>query len=490
MATHFKILRGVLELENFTRAELCFSTGLRGTQVYRELADLQKAGLLSSQRAPLPDGQRAARHRPPKVYGIRNEEAKRQLQEEFFAIFPTGEGQGPEQRVREQRVRDELGSLALELQGSPEWMSDEGFKAWSDRLTERLTAAGEDLQRLIWESDADLSQTDQQEHPLVLLWRRYESLQPQLNKLISEEKHRRMLKKVADFFGANLKPVPILGAGASLRTAPNWGGTWVSKSGHTLSENKAIWRALEASWRHDFGRATNHIQRCAVSAKHLIAHGGDPNVAFDYLHELAAHGADRHPIFNFDEACLALLADEHRADAQKYWEKSLETPMEKKPRLFVCAPRLTKEACDALVSSVSAQAPAVFTFIGHKQALAPTLLEYTVKPQVYDPVSIVRPNSRPGLIPVSDAIIGPSKFYVATTGIDKTELPGVGAVTVATLVADCGVAREKAWQTGLKVDEGATLIVLDFPKMPPVTQRNKFKTICREILGPEASFCG
>ena len=73
--TNFKILRGVIELEKFGVEELCLNTGLRSSQVYRELSVLQKEGLLRSLRAPQRAGEGAARHRPPKIYMLASEEA-------------------------------------------------------------------------------------------------------------------------------------------------------------------------------------------------------------------------------------------------------------------------------------------------------------------------------------------------------------------------------------------------------------------------------
>ena len=60
--TRIKILCAVLQLERFTIADLCLHTGLERSQVYREIADLQKRKLLTS-AAVMRAGETALPHR-------------------------------------------------------------------------------------------------------------------------------------------------------------------------------------------------------------------------------------------------------------------------------------------------------------------------------------------------------------------------------------------------------------------------------------------
>ena len=112
--TRLKILSSILRLKQFTVAELCLHAGLERTQVYRELADLQREKILRS-NSVRNEGEDAPQHRPTKLYELSSDpRILEELEKDLGLFFPESD---PNSNRHLKRAKLELDSLSYEFLG-------------------------------------------------------------------------------------------------------------------------------------------------------------------------------------------------------------------------------------------------------------------------------------------------------------------------------------------------------------------------------------
>lgn len=185
--TKLKVLAGVLRLEDFTVADLCLHTGLTASMVYRELANLQNEGTLTS-ISTVEEGKRFPQHRPRKRYQLASNPAKRDELRREIASFLPEQFEEPITNRHFENAQALLTMLADEfLAAHPSSMTKVDFASWQKSLLDRFEKVGEELRRATWESEVDFSEENAANHPIAVATRLYTRLRGQFEEQVRKE---------------------------------------------------------------------------------------------------------------------------------------------------------------------------------------------------------------------------------------------------------------------------------------------------------------
>ena len=189
--TKVRVLAGVLSLEEFTVSELCLYTGLLPPMVYRELANIQGAGVLTS----LADKNRpSSRHRPRKLYRLSNDPTKRdEVRRQILAFMP-GDYKAPSDNPHFQTAQTSLTLLADELFSVPK--TTEGIEQWKSKLLSEFETVRKELKRATWESGVDFSEDETATHPIAVATRLYRRLRERFDQFVASTAPGRSISRL------------------------------------------------------------------------------------------------------------------------------------------------------------------------------------------------------------------------------------------------------------------------------------------------------
>jgi hypothetical protein len=168
---------------------LCHHAGLERSQAYRILSDLQDEKVLESSNA-LRSGEVAPRHRPSKRYVLTEDlNVREQIEVELSSFLPDSEDAHESQQLV--RARQSLRMLSMDLVSTSFASMDlTELHAWQSAFEKRLHDVQRVLKRAFWESEADCSEEDHSDHPIIKARLEFEALETRFLQLIRTEETR------------------------------------------------------------------------------------------------------------------------------------------------------------------------------------------------------------------------------------------------------------------------------------------------------------
>jgi hypothetical protein len=479
--TRIRILSSILQLKQFTVAELCLHAGLERNQVYRELAELQKEKVLRSDSVRT-EGVDAPRHRPSKRYELTSDQTVlNDIESDVADFFPEAD---PNSNRHLKRARAALDSLNYEfLAISFDSLDGENFNLWQGDFESRFTEVKSSLELASWESEIDFSEGDHAKHPIVQTLRSYEALRARFEQQVQEEQSRRKRAALLSNWTIVVSALlPLVSPMATTAAAfvgrkllddvikPSNIATVLVDALRKMSErdpqpvSEVLLEDLEPyinSLKLDFREANTKEHVLAALSKNWISYGNKIDAAWRCTRLLAAASQDYRMIFN--EANLAQLAHES-ARAYDAWAKYLEL---RKPRTNTAeqtliaridgsdwsgdayqeAVRIISNECDASVSAFS-ETPF------ERQE------EYALEPKLYNPMYEETGREAP-LIPVADPLARSMRLHVLTAEATKPVMVGLPVVARAGLFHS-RVSQLEAWKLATEAPGDERIVRVDF----------------------------
>ena len=478
--TRLRILSSILQLKQFTVAELCLHAGLERNQVYRELAELQKERVLRSDSVRT-EGMDAPRHRPSKRYELASDPAiLSNIESDLADFFPEAD---PNSNRHLKRARAALDSVNYEfLAVSFDSLDGQNFDRWQADFESRFTEIKSSLELASWESEIDFSEGDHSKHPIIQTLRSYEALRARFEQQVQEEQGRRKRAALLSNWTmvvSSLLPLvsPIATTAAAYVSRklledvikPSNLATLLVEALRKVREgdpqpSEVLLEELEPyihSLKLDFREANTEEQVLAALSKNWISYGNKIEAAWRCTRLLAATSQDYRMIFN--EANLAQLA-QGSAKAYVSWAKYLEL---RKPKTNTAeetliarvdgsdwsddayqeAVRIISSECDASVSAFS-ETPF------ERQE------EYALEPKLYNPMYDETEREAP-LIPVADPLARSTRLHVLTAEARKPVIVGLPVVARAGLF-HCRTSQREAWELATGAPRDERIVRVDF----------------------------
>jgi hypothetical protein len=507
--TRLKILSSVLQLKEFTVAELCLHAGLERTQVYRELAELQKEKVLRSDSVGH-EGENAPRHRPTKLYEL-NPDPKiiEELENDLGLFFPQSD---PNSNRHLKRAKAALDSMSREFLATV-FSSLEGnaLNNWQTDLENRFREVQRWLELASFESEVDFSEGDHSTHPILEALDTFRTLKARFLQQIGEEQNRRKRNEVRkrwsdviSTFLPSLIPTESIAMAATSRASFAIIDDVVKSSGistYFVDELKKIADGnhlvsgiliddLEPyinSLQLDLREVRSGEDLLAALSKNWISYGNQVEPAWLCTEALAASSKDYRLIFN--EANLAQLAQES-AKAYASWAKYLSI---RKPRTntsqqtliarvqghdwsregYEEAVRVITKECEASVSAFSEM-----SFDREE--------EFAVEPKLYNPLYDESERESP-LIPIAQPLAKDARLHVLTSEATKPVIVGLPVVARAGIY-HCRVPKHDAWRLATEASDDERIVKVDFFRgaAPEIRMRaeNVLNTnLCAHVVG-------
>lgn len=481
--TRLKILSSVLQLKEFTVAELCLHAGLDRTQVYRELAELQKEKVLSSD-AVRHEGKDAPRHRPTKLYKLAPDpKFLEELETDLGLFFPQSD---PNSNRHLKRAISALDAMSREFLAMV-FASLDGneFDRWQTKIENSFEEIQRWLEQASWESEVDFSEGDHSAHPIVQTVESFRTLKARVLQQIGEEQNRRKRDEVrrrwTDVISSFLPSVfPI----ESIATAPtpqfvsvmlddvvrrSGGSTYLMDELKRIASDPHLaskiliddFEPYINSLQLDLREVRSGDELLAALSKNWIAYGNQVEPAWLCTEALAASSRDYRLVFN--EANLAQLAHES-AKAYASWSKYLSI---RKPRTntseqtllarvqkrdwssegYKEAVRVITKECEASVSAFSE------TPFDREE-------EFAVEPKLYNPLYNESERESP-LIPISEPLAKEARLHVLTSEATKPVIVGLPVIARAGIYL-CRMPKLDAWRMATEASENDRIVKVDF----------------------------
>jgi len=506
--TRIKILCAVQQLERFTIADLCLHTGLEPSQVYREIADLQKREILTS-AAVMRAGEAAPAHRAPKLYRLASEPEKRAtLQEEVERFLPTGLNPAAPSAHLE-RAQGALSLITEELlEASLSRFSGTQLDQWESELGSRLEEAGQALKRATWESELDFSEESNSRHPLAVAVRLHRTLSDRFQELARAERDRReraaaesdWSRALPQFARAAMKMVvpatAALGVSIGLNPAVSAVVAAVTvkflekqmEQGAlkgSLYEQTLNW--LGASLKRDLSSADSKAGVLAALAKHFITYSDNPEAALKYLRQLHRQKSDYR--LDFDQANLELL--QHKIEgAQEYWtayrnhRQALAAP----PPLVVgrmTAKNWSDPAYRDTIQEISKRYPAAISALS--QSAFGAQEDKILRPRLFNPL-YGKNDREPEYVPLSENASSDLILHVTRPSGETLVTAGVPKLVWADLFCESGRALEEAWGAAMRVKPDDRILRIEFIESPNSTVRQETERILEDHFRDAVAF--
>jgi hypothetical protein len=505
--TRLRILAGILRLERFSVADLCAHAGLLPSMVYRELAELQREGVLES-KSSLLEGETAPAHRPRKWYQLTSDaEVREGLEQELASFLPDADVTPEDRHLK--RAQELLTTLTTDLLVSPRVFSEAELNRWEAKISADLDEARTALRRATWESEIDFSEEGQSDHPIMLATHAYETLQAQFKNTVVNERGRRRGRaarvKWGELLSATLREaIPLAveaGTGAMLLDSAV-SAAWISeKLSQQIKELVAattgpssklaeFFLPFAASLQLDLREVQSSSEWLAALAKHGIAYGSTAAEPLACIRELAAGSQDYRLFFN--EANLAKLAHEP-GEAYDSWTRYLsnlkaaipEENVEKSIVARVSAEHWSEAGFVEAVRIITMQCEASVTALSETpfEKMEGQIEGYSIGPQLYNPL--------PGkfgpevmLIPIAEPLAQNQRLYIATTDAERPAVVGLPSVARAGWFQRR--MREKdAWNLAAKVGPSERIIKIDFFRTATGAARDHAEVVLRSSLAAD-----
>jgi hypothetical protein len=508
--TSTKILSSILQLKQFTVAELCLHAGLERTQVYRELADLQEREVLRSN--PIRnEGATAPRHRPTKLYELTSDQGLLdELEKQLASFFPESDPNSNRHLKRAKSELESIGNLALET--AIALLDGNGLERWQEDLENRFSEVKRRLELASWESEVDFSEGDHSEHPIVLALRSFEALHSKFLEQIREAKEEQSRRKraiirsswtdVVSSFLPSLSPIATVVAARASRAMID---DVVRRSGISTFFAEELKRLAETnphvvpgimiddlepyinSLQLDFREVHSRAEFLAALSKNWISYGNKVEPAWLCTQALAASSKDYRLIFN--EANLAQLAQES-AKAYASWARFLAI---RKPKTntseqtliaqvqgkdwslnaYEEAVRIITKECEASVSAFSE------TPFEREE-------EFAIEPKLYNPLYNETERESP-LIPIAEPLAPDTRLHVLTAEATKPLIVGLPVVARAGILR-CRMSQREAWRLAKEAPNDQRIVKVDFFRGAAPEIRLRAENILRTNL--DAHVCG
>jgi hypothetical protein len=507
--TRLKILSSVLQLKEFTVAELCLHAGLDRSQVYRDLAELQKEKVLSSD-AVQHDGKNAPRYRPTKLYKLASDpKILEELESDLGLFFPQSD---PNSNRHLKRAISALESISREFLATV-FASLEGneFDSWQTRIENSFLDIQRWLEQASWESDVDFSEGDHSSHPIVQAADAFRTLKARVLQQVGEEQSRRKQYEVrrrwTDIISSFL-PTAFPVASIAMTTTPQLARGLVDEvvkrsgaSTYFMDELKRIATDLDLtsgiligdlepyinSLQLDLREVRSGDELLAAVSKYWITYGNQVEPAWLWTEALAASSRDYRLIFN--KANLAQLAQQS-AKAYDSWAKylSIRKPRTNTPEQTLLARvqgrdwsregyeeavRVIAKECEASVSAFSE------TSFDREE-------EFTVEPKLYNPL-YNESEHESLLISIAEPLAKDARFHVLTSEATKPVIVGLPVVARAGIYHS-RMPKRVAWKLATEASEDERIVKVDFFRGadPEIRLRaeNVLKTnLCAHVVG-------
>lgn len=508
--TSTKILSSILQLRQFTVAELCLHAGLDRNQVYRELAELQNMKVLRSESIRN-EGETAAPHRPAKLYELTADQGMLdELEKELASFFPESD---PNSNRHLKRAKAELDSISTSLIEKAVNLFDANqLESWQGELENRFSEVKRWLELASWESEVDFSEGDHSKHPIVQAVHFLEALQSQFSqqsKQAREEQNRRKRAIIrsswTDVLSAFLPSVAPIATIVAARATRAMIDDVVSRSGISTFFAGELKRLAEArpdlvpgimiddlepyinSLQLDFREVRSRADLLAAMSKNWISYGNQVEPAWLFTEALAASSKDYRLIFN--EANLAQLAQQS-AKAYASWVKFLTI---RKPKTntteqtliaqvlgkdwsldaYEEAVRIITKECEASVSAYSE------TPFGREE-------QFAIEPRLYNPLYNETERESP-LIPIAEPLAPDTRLHVLSAEATKPVIVGLPVVARAGILR-CRMSQKDAWKLANEAPKDQRIVKVDFFRGAAPEIRLRAENILTENLS--AHVCG
>jgi hypothetical protein len=486
--TRLRVLASVLHLGRFTVADLCYHAGIERSQTYRILSDLQEEKVLESSNA-LRDGEVAPRHRPSKRYVLTEDLGVREkIEVELNSFLPDSEdAQENRQLVRAQNA---LRALSLDLVSTTFLEMDvEALHDFRAKFETQLQEVQKVLKRAFWESEADFSEGDHSDHPIIKTRLEFRALESRFVELIKTEetrirdaRARALWSKI--FSGAVGALVPALNFAAAplsdelLKSAFKLSTTLIRELGKKPKPNDqfatANYDALLryfSSWELDLRDAQSSSDAIAALAKNCIVYGQRPDIAYQLCLKLVAQNEDYRLIFN--SANLAHLAEKPE-EAYRSWSRYLKLLNQRRNQCAI-PPLVARIPADAW--SAVAYEEAVQTITRECQASVSAFSEIPfekteqqeIEPRLYNPLFEDGKDESP-FIRIAEPLAKQKRIYVVTTEAQRPVVMGVPRMVRANLFS-CGLSERDAWELSNRSEQDERIVKIDWFRT--ATQRNR-----------------
>lgn len=506
--TKIKILCAVLQLERFTIADLCLHTGLERSQVYREIADLQKRELLISSTLVKP-GEALPPHRAPKLYRLSPAPGKRaELQEEVNRFLPAGFNLSVSgaSSAHLEKAQQTLSWLTEQVLGaSSASLRDENLESWQTELQARFEEARQALTRATWESELDFSEQGTYNHPIAVATRLHRTLSERFAELVRTERARRERAAAAADWSRALPriarealkvAVPAAAAAFGLPSAVSAVAAAVAvgemykmlrqkleRGGFEGSLYEQKLQSLGASLQRDLSYAGTKSDVLAALAKHFIAYGENAGAPLKCLRQLNRE-TEQNSHLQFDQANLAFLQN-NIDEAHACWiaYRNLQ-------RAPAVPSLISKMAANSW--SDSAYHDAVRE-INKRYAASVTALsqtpfgsqdEQSIGPRLFNPL-YGKSDREPECIPLSENFGAALSLHVAGSAGELIVEPGVPRLVCADLLCESGLDIEVAWKTAMAVKPDERIINVEFVQSADDKIRHETQHILQDHF-PEA----
>jgi hypothetical protein len=467
---------------------LCHHAGLERSQAYRILSDLQDEKVLESSNA-LRSGEVAPRHRPSKRYVLTEDlNVREQIEVELSSFLPDSEDAHESQQLV--RARQSLRMLSMDLVSTSFASMDlTELHAWQSAFEKRLHDVQRVLKRAFWESEADCSEEDHSDHPIIKARLEFEALETRFLQLIRTEETRlteaKALRSWSHIFSAAVATlVPILNVASpavsqdlfesafrlstelirELSKKPRTKDTW-------LTANHDAMLRYFSSWELDVRDARSSSDVLAALAKNCIVYGKHPDIAYQLCHRLVSENEDYRSIFNY--ANLAYLS-ERPDEAYNSWLRYIALRNKRRNPCAtqslvarVCGDQWSTKAYERAVQIITRECKASVS------AFSETPFEKSeqcaIEPQLYNPLFEEVEGESP-LISVAEPLSQEKRIYIVTTEAQRPVVVGLPRVVRANLF-HCGISEQQAWDLSIVSVEDERIIKVDL--FMSATQENR-----------------
>jgi predicted ArsR family transcriptional regulator len=464
-----RVRNAVLELDNFTVAELCDRAEVKPDQVYEELAKLKREGFLTSETVSLRADEQRKRHRPLNLYRLVPDPEKRQQLAREIAPFVSAAAPALERSAAAQRAHLALDEIDLELERTTDAPShDAAVKTRLESLQEKLASVRNDLETAYYESG--ITAEPESSHPVVVDSRRWQlystRLQDRLRKLNNVESmataQRGFTVMLRDLFWTKDLQWALVEQTLRDGLKPQQSGDLKRIVHSVFAEAEAAGCAARLDTRQD---CTIEELACAsVLAASAIRWGSDPDILLKWTRRIPGKDNDRHE-YNLVNAIV--LAGQLN-DAYAAWKKwagrhlagrvlrvsGFEYPKYPNVAMFGAGHRAL--ALGSLSSAEESFGPnASVSVITTETLPAWEPRDYKTTATFFDPVG------RAPAIRLAEGMREkqPDLYVYGPLGV-RMQLPGLPLVRLATVLASVGVEMSDAWKAAGCLEPGRGLVVV------------------------------
>jgi hypothetical protein len=498
--TRLRILASILHLEQFTVADLCHHAGIERSQAYRILSDLQDEKVLESSNARK-DGEVAPRHRPSKRYVLTEDlSIREQIEVELNSFLPDSEDAYESRQLV--RARQGLRALSMELVSTSFTKMDlNELHSWQSVFERQLQEVQRVLKRAFWESEADFSEVDHSDHPIIKTRLEFQALESRFVELIKAEETRLTEERARNswshiFSSAVATLVPMLTIASTpvsdelLKSAFKLSAKLIQELGkkpkskdELVTANHEALRRYLSSWELDLRDAQSSSDALAALAKNCIVYGEHAEIAYQLCYRLVSQNEDYRSIFNY--ANLALLA-ERPDEAYESWFRYLVL---RNKRRNACAAQslVARIRGDAWSAAAYEEAVQIITreCKASVSAFSETPFEKSeqsaIEPKLYNPLFEEVEGESP-FISVAEPLSQQKRTYVVTSDAQLPYVVGIPRVVRANLFY-CGISEQEAWDQSNESAEDERIVKVDWFRS--ATQENR--EIAQDVLTSKLS---